>query len=253
MAQWQDADTLIIWLALGLLVLLVLVGAMLFFTRMYINRRMVDAQKLSNLEVAHQKQLLNDSIRVQEKERERIARDIHDELISKLNIMVLLAENNPNKAAEVLQTSIKTARRISHDLSPPMLEQHRFVELVESLLEHFKSGFELDYFASDPQGISLSKTTKLQVIRILQEVLNNILVHASAKCIRIGLRIAPRYLAIRIQDDGKGFDSEKVKNGLGLQNIEMRTQLLLGRHRLRSAPGKGTVYFFLFPLNSNAQ
>ena len=250
MAEWQDADTLIWWLAAGLAILLVLAGSMLVFTRLYVNKRMADAQRLANMEVEHQKALLNDSILVQEKERERIARDLHDDLISKLNIMVLLAETDRDQQAEVLQTAIKTARRISHDLSPPMLSGNSFPELLQPLVDHFEKAFSLRYFLSDCHQVTIADRTKLQGLRIIQEVLNNVVVHAEATSIELGVRLAPTYLSVAIRDNGKGFDPEKIKNGLGLQNIEMRTQLLNGQQRVHTAPGKGTAYFLYFPLNS---
>ena len=251
MAEWQDADTLIIWLIIGLLVLMTLAGFLLVFTRIYMNRKISDAQKLARLQVEHQKELLNDSIRVQEKERERIARDIHDELISGLNIMVLLDNKDQQKASELLQQSIQTARRISHDLSPPLLEEHRFVEFAEELINHFKPEYNVDFYVSDINQTAIPSNIKLQLIRILQEVLNNTLKYAEAKSVELVIHLSPTWMGMAIRDDGKGFDVDDKKKGLGLRNIEMRTQMLDGKFKLKSEKGRGTSYLFGFPLNNN--
>jgi len=250
MAEWQEAETLIIWLAVGLGMMLTLIGAIVVFTRIYLNRKMADARTLSEMQLAHQKELLNDSIRVQEKERERIAQDIHDELIASLNIMVLLDNSDRQKSEELLQQSIQTARRISHDLSPPMLEEYSFSEFIEQLISPFQSEFEVDFFVSDTSLEPLPPATKLQLIRILQEILNNLLKYAQTPRIKLMLRFTPTLLSIILCDYGQGFDTQKAKKGLGLRNIEMRTQMLGGQFKLRSIIGEGTSYVFAFPLSN---
>jgi signal transduction histidine kinase len=251
MAEWQTAETQAIWLAVGLAFILVLIGFFIMFTRIYLRKRMSDTQKMANMQVDHQKKLLNDSIRVQEIERERIAADLHDELISKLNIVMLLTyssnNNNKNKdAADLLKYCIDAARRISHDLSPPLINENRFLEFVEDMISHYRNAFNINYYVSEHVEIDVESNMKLQLIRIMQEVLNNTLKHAEANTINFMVRITSNLMGIIIRDDGVGFDTKNNKSGLGLSNIEMRTQMLNGRYKLRSQINKGTSYFFLF-------
>lgn len=248
MEQWQQEETQAIWLAVGLVILLILVGAIILFTRIYLKRRLDDAQKMANMEVEHQKKLVNDSILVQENERQRIASDLHDELITKLNILLLTNySDEESQNNELLQDCITTARRISHDLSPALLEQNTIIEFIEELLSHLMESFDVQFHYTNLAPSKIPGATKLQVLRIIQEVINNTLKHADAKSIVVNIRISKSSVGITIQDDGKGFEMNNGKVGLGLSNIEMRTQMLDGKHKVRSALGKGTSYFFLIP------
>lgn len=251
MAEWQTAETQAIWLAVGLGFILVLIGFFIMFTRIYLRKRMSDTRRIANMQVEHQKKLLSDSIKVQEIERERIAADLHDELISKLNIVMLLtysnkSTNNNKDAADLLKYCIDAARRISHDLSPPLINENKFLEFVEDMISHYRKAFHINYYVSEHEEVEVESNMKLQLIRIMQEVLNNILKHAEANTINFMVRITSNSMGIIIKDDGIGFDVDTHKSGLGLSNIEMRTQMLNGKYKLRSKLHKGTSYFFLF-------
>lgn len=249
MAEWQTEQIQALWLAGFILILFILVGAILLFTKIYIKQRLADAKKLTDLQLDHQKKLVEDSIKVQESERERIAADLHDDLIGKLNAVLIMNNlHKYNEASDLLKNTIQIARSISHDLHPPMVEESTLVELIDTSLLGFTSHISIEHVTITLDDTVLPFDIKLQTIRIIQEIINNTLKHAEATQITILLRTTPTYLGISIKDNGKGFDSGLSKKGLGLSNIEMRTQSLGGKYKLRSKKGKGTCYFFLFSL-----
>jgi len=250
MADWQKPETLAIWLSIGVGTVLLLITAIILFTRFYIQRMLREEQERAQLKLDYQKDLLNDSVRVQERERNRIAADLHDGLISRLNVLMLTLhspQHTPVAPSELLKESITIARRISHDLSPPLLNETDLVDLVNDFIIPLKSIFEIKvYFTQEVQPV-INPETKLQLFRIVQEVISNIIKHARAKSIYIHMRLSEQRISISIQDDGIGFDADKPK-GLGHKNIELRTQLLKGSCRFKSAPQQGTR--FLMYLNN---
>ena len=249
MGNWKNEETIVLWLAIGLTVLLGLLIFILLLSRIYIKKRLADAKKLTDLQLEHQKKLVEDSIKVQESERERIAADLHDDLIGKLNAVLIM--NNLHKyteASDLLKNTIQIARSISHDLHPPMIEESTLIELIDTSLLGFASQISIEHVNITLDDMVLPFDIKLQTIRIIQEIINNTLKHAEATQITILLRTTPTYLGISIKDNGKGFDTVLSKKGLGLSNIEMRTQSLGGNYKLHSKKGKGTCYFFLFSL-----
>ena len=92
---------------------------------------------------------------------------------------------------------------------------------------------------------------KIQFIRILQEVMTNINKHAKASLVKIHYRQSKKYIIIIISDNGIGFNSKKIKRGLGLNNIETRVQYLQGHYRITSKINKGTSSLFLFHNKKN--
>ncbi|NQU55101.1 MAG: sensor histidine kinase, partial [Bacteroidetes bacterium] len=85
---------------------------------------------------------------------------------------------------------------------------------------------------------------ELAIFRIVQELLNNAIKHSGADLIKLNVRFSENYLAVLLADNGKGFNmKEKMNTGLGLKNLESRTQLLKAEFRMNSKPGKGTGAF----------
>jgi signal transduction histidine kinase len=88
--------------------------------------------------------------------------------------------------------------------------------------------------------------------RIIQEALNNILKHAQASTVRMYLTRNKRFLFLEIQDNGRGFVPEKVRKGLGLNNIRNRAELLGGKVHIKAAPGAGCILKVVIPFQRAA-
>lgn len=247
MAEWQDPQMFAVGLFIVLLFVAVLITSMVLLTRKYIKRIIHEQDKFTQARLEHQKSLLWNSVLVQEKERDRIASDLHDELISKLTVLTYALQTNNEKVkpVELLGDSIKIARRITHDLRPPMLEETTLEELVEDFILPLRNAYAIGYYSRPRQHQALKTDVKLQLFRIVQEVVNNILKHAHASEISIYLRITDSLVALAIRDNGVGFDVSEKAKGLGLKNIEFRAQLLSARSRFKSAPNNGTTFQLL--------
>jgi two-component system NarL family sensor kinase len=244
MANWQKPETLAIWLGIGLTVIVLLITSIILFTRVYVRRIMQEQSKRARLRLEYQKDLLQDSIRVQERERNRIAANLHDELISKLNILLLtLYQGDPaqNTTQELLKESIGVARRISHDLSPPLLGETDLPELITDFVSPLQRVFKVHYHVSRYSDRQIDNETKLQLFRVIQEIISNIIRHAQAQTIDINIRISDRNLSLCISDDGIGLKDVKSK-GLGHKNIELRVQLLKGKYRFSPTKPQGTQF-----------
>lgn len=252
MAAWQHQEQFAVWLGIIIVLFLGLFMVFVTFTRLYFARIIREEKKLQVALLAHQKQLLEDSILVQERERTRIAADLHDALISKLNVSLLTLTTTADlaKTRLLLQNSITIARQISHDLSPPMVESCSIMELMNIFISPLKSIHQVNFYAQTYVGdFPLETPMKLQLFRIFQEVINNILKHANANQIDIVLRKTTHYFALSISDNGVGLSVKKQK-GLGLKNIALRISLLNGVFNFNSNIGQGTRFFCIIPLQA---
>lgn len=249
MGNWKDPEVMALWVWIALIMVLFFAGAIVLLIRTYIKRVRKEEEEKAELALQAQKELLLNSVLVQEKERKRIAADLHDNLVSRLQVIRL--SNNTGETTETinqyLQESMKVARRISHDLSPPMLENSALSVLIGDYLEPIKTLYQIHFFANEEKDLIINNAMKLQVLRIFQEVLNNCIKHAKATKIEAQIRANQSSLALLIRDNGLGF-SMKSPQGMGMKNIETRCQLLNGSYRFKSKEKEGTQFLLLVPL-----
>lgn len=239
--------------AIGLLLLMAL-GIVAFF---YFSRRKIVQAELekANLEIAHQKEMLQATIRTQEEERSRIAQDMHDAISSKLNVVSLnanfladpeISSEEANKmGATILQVTgsvLENSRRIAHDLLPPTLSKFGLQAALEELCEEVgESGaFAVQPRLSYKTG-TLAAEQELHLFRIVQELINNSIKHSQATELGVSLESTKNNVSLHYQDNGKGFDPEAMRRakGLGMTGIENRVAMLDGRWELDASPGNG--------------
>ena len=256
MEAWRDPVTLATWIAVGLLAMAVLVGAMAVFTRLYLKRMLRAQQEIANAALEHQQALLETSLSVQERERSRIAADLHDELMGKLNTLALAASSKQQlpEQEQLVRQSIESVRRIAHDLTPPLLQYTTLGQLMEQQLRAVAQHYHVDICVQEHNEQPLPGSMKLQVLRIFQELLSNALKHAAASSIALGLRTTNNYLFLSLRDDGKGFQpSNDSSAGLGLRNVELRAQVLNANHRYKQNGKPGTHFVLLLPQTASTQ
>ncbi len=249
MAAWQNPENFALWLALVLGFVIFLVGFFLFFTRLYFLRLLKEQQKVQDTRVAYQQQLLEDSIKVQERERGRIAMDLHDNLIAKINIALisLHTEQPLEYTSTMLQDSMVLARQISHNLSPPLLEDSSLHDLMEAFIHPVRAQVPIHFSYANSSTQPLDSDVKLQLFRIFQELVNNALKHAEASALTIHLHFGSQWIGLSVQDNGRGFLVEQMQRGLGFKNINLRSDLLQGHFKVASQPEQGSS--FLIVLN----
>ncbi|MEM9545269.1 MAG: ATP-binding protein [Bacteroidota bacterium] len=249
MDPWQEPQTLATYLLIVLLFVLILISAIIIAVKVSIKKTFEAKEKENNLKLEHQQKLLENSVLIQERERARIAADIHDELIGKLTAIKMTNQLRENTKAldDLISSSIKIARRISHDLMPPLIEYSSLEEIIKETVRPWQNQLAINMLFNGTKDLSISAKIKLHIVRIIQEILVNIDKHSNADLTTISLRISPHWISLVIEDNGIGFDRKRIKNGLGLSNIETRLQYIKGRYKLKSVEGKGTKYIILIP------
>jgi two-component system NarL family sensor kinase len=233
-------------LIIGTTAILTLAFFVIFFVLMHQKRMFENRALIKEKENLYQKKLLDASIEVAELEREKIATNIHDDVGTLLNVINLhlnrMARNEDNKeltrelikeSKELLESSIETIRCISRDLMPPILIRLGFENGIAELCRQVKISDEIDVeFIASKQALSLSKKTELQLYRIVQEAVNNIIKHAKATKITITIQSGISTQTIQITHNGKGISSDMInrlsagKGGVGLRSIQSRAQMI---------------------------
>lgn len=193
------------------------------------------------------------TIRGQEEERERIARELHDTIAQNLRYCKSLCENSSTqdlkKLSDVLSKSLVEVRSMSYNLSPPDITKNDFLFCIKNLCEEFNEARNLSIRLSiieNTDATFLSKDEILNLYRIVQEALTNIMKHAKAEeaviMIRNNNEEETAGLYIYISDDGTGFDTENVDNRkhYGIQGMKKRASLIGADLNITSTPGEGT-------------
>jgi two-component system NarL family sensor kinase len=247
MEKWLDPKTITLWIIIVLALITLL--AVSFVKLVHLNfRRMVENKlKESRMQIEYQKKLLETGIIAQEQERTRIAADLHDSLIGKLTIIRLKnqTEYNFDQIDSLLGESINEARRISHDLSPPMIGFTELDELVDNIIATWKKQIPIIFHKHIYPDVTIHPDVKIQAIRIVQELLVNIHKHSGASLVHINLKVTPSYFALVVSDNGNGFDINTLKKGIGLKNIELRMLYLKGHHKIKTGKNGTTAILII--------
>jgi signal transduction histidine kinase len=250
---WQRTKS--IWIS-GLLIILGLsaLAAYLQFSRKEL-RLARDAQM----------QLSGRLIDAQEKERSRLAAELHDDFSQRLALLALGLENasealpdSPRAAKQQLQELINSAgelgadiHTVSHRLHSATLESLGLGPGVSSLCKEFtdRHGIEIDYSADNIPRI-VDPDVALCLFRIVQEALQNLRKHSGAARAEVRLMKRADRILVSVYDQGKGFDMSDMKahEGLGIQSMGERARLLSGRFEIHSKPGRGTRVEAAIPL-----
>lgn len=222
-------------------------------------------ERIGNLKIVlEHKDIDFDVLDVQEKERQRIARDLHDtslqnltHLIHKIELSSLYIDQDQTKAKlelsavnKILKETINEIRNIIFDLRPMTFDDLGMKAALERLLAEINENKKY-VIKSDIENVSCEKKSVLVFIyRIVQESLNNIIKHADAKKIYFNCKYNKGCCIIDIKDDGKGFGENLAKDKhFGLALMRERINILQGKMNIKSKPGKGTEIHIEIPLD----
>jgi len=199
-------------------------------------------------------------LNVHEDERKRLSRELHDDLGQRLNAVKIgvdtLAEDLANfptnifdhvsDLSRILQSSIESVRNICAGLRPASLEMSGLVEAIKKDCANLTAvhGLKIDLKSSGMKKVKLDSEAEINLYRVFQESLNNVVKHAGASKVTISLIASHPIIRMRIEDNGKGFDTlermGKNDNKLGLVGIAERVDLMGGTFEMVSRPGVGT-------------
>jgi signal transduction histidine kinase len=196
----------------------------------------------------------------EEKERNRIGRELHDGVCSelaavKMNLDIIKPgcsdQTGIEKVISHITTTNESIRNLSHDLNSMVLLKFGLIPAIHNLFEKIenlnncKTKVEISEFNNH-----LEKSIETTIYRIIQEIVNNIIKHSRATEISIYLCQKNKNITILINDNGVGFDvkSEKAEKGIGLNNIRYRVALLNGKIEILSEINAGTKFIIEFPI-----
>lgn len=199
-------------------------------------------------------------------ERQRISQELHDDIVSRLftlrfrwNALKLAGEDEFTAlhreylgVLEVLETDI---RNLSHELRHVLYtEAEDFLDVLESILRDKSeiANFTYQFQCTNPADWeALSYLTQINLRRLFEEVLQNVVKHAQATTVSINLYRDGDSLHISIADNGKGFSPTQVKKGIGIKNLENRSRKLNGSFAIHSTLNIGTIVNICIPIKTN--
>ncbi len=231
---------------------------------LYITYRQKQKQKLEETILRIKEVRSNELLNAELRERKRIGEELHDGLGQILSVLKLtltslqrkLLPEQPKQnelllnAIDLTDNAFSELRNISHNLAPIFLQEKGLVASIKSLLEPLLESkkFRLNMDFSDVRS-SVDSFVELTIYRVIQEVINNIIVHSEATEINFQLLENDEEVMIMIEDNGKGFDISNIKgNGIGLKNIISRIDNIDGTVHIDTALGRGTIITIIVPV-----
>jgi PAS domain S-box-containing protein len=228
-----------------------------------LERQVAERTELSEARAKQLQQLTVELIEAEENERQRIAGWLHDDLQQLLAGARLQVQSASLKADpafvlknvdRLLEEAINSSRRLSHELSPPVLHQFGLLASLKWLVQQVDElfGLKVDLAADDIKDID-DKSLKVLLFRAVQELLFNVVKHSGMKTASVRLSGAVHKISLTVMDQGRGFKPEalntgKAKGGLGLASLKERVNALGGDFVINSAPGKGSRFALSFPV-----
>jgi len=192
------------------------------------------------------------------KERERIARDLHDSVTQTLYSLSLFvdatqkalqaektdkAQKHVHELRKLAREAMLDMRLLIFELHPPILQKEGMVVALKTRLESVeaRSGIRTEYQVINERELPLA--IEAELYRIAQEALTNVVKHSQADSVNVTLYYGKNRFKMKVQDNGVGFDVEKVDEGggMGIRGIRERVQRMNGRLYVESTPQKGTI------------
>jgi signal transduction histidine kinase len=227
------------------------------------NKLLQQRQQLQQAQLTHQKELLQVVIESQEVERTRIGRDLHDDVgaaISNLRLIIEMFKpasvdenyhNFVSTSKNIIDKMMTDVRHISHNLSPTALTYYGLSFAVEEQCTIItQSGkLKIDFNNQVPQLLEkLSLPVTTAIYRVLEELLNNTLKHASASKSELSFTADEKTLNIEYTDNGIGMNEKTVNQGIGMHNIESRLTVINAEYKIKTSPGSGFSIQIKYPL-----
>lgn len=237
-----------------LCMILIILGSIVFVFK----ERIKKIKKEKNMQEEFTRQLIS----AHEDERKRIAKELHDSLSQNLLVIknkAVLGLNSENKTlfydiSDLSSSTLQEIREISYNLHPYQLERLGLTKAIKSVTERTLKSTDIDFNVdSDIIDKIFNPEEEINIFRIIQECINNIIKHSDATKAELLIKRQTDKVQIMISDNGKGFDinallSDKLKRGFGLMDITERAKIFKGIVEFESIPGKGTKCIIKIPL-----
>ena len=238
------------------IVLLIIIGFLWYNRKRLQQKATLEAEKNK-----YRKKLLEASIDAEEKERKRIAGELHDGVAQQLSGLKMawqviskeLKGKNFEKLKEITLTLDETAdeiRNLSHQMMPKVLTTGGLIYAIEDMLskslKYSRIKYEFEHFGIESSRFDTK--IELSLYRVCQELINNVIKHSEADFVSVQLFKSSNNLILMLEDNGKGMKSDKKKQGIGLLNIASRIDTVNGEINYQPGPDSGTVATIKIPL-----
>lgn len=223
----------------------VLIFFIIFIVLLYQKRMLASKTAMANAEREHKEELLRTSLEIAEKERQRIAANLHDDIGITLNVVKInlkrfeknidkrdIVEEIVTESNQMIDRSLETVRAIYNDIVPVTLVKLGLIRAIMEICRQLEKSLSLDLHLSTQEFVFNDKQRELQLYRLIKEVLNNTVRHGKPRFIEINIERAEDNLIVIILHDGIGITTEQVKDlakkstGIGLRSILNRSGLL---------------------------
>ncbi len=236
-------------------------------TLLLILRSVISRKKMARLQESLKTQelaTLDAMVEGRENEQKRLAIELHDTIGSILSAIKYAFKSIEThlpviqyaKINTMLDEALQEVRRISHDMASSTVSEKGVTEALSQLCDTIKNlgqiQIQLEVYGFNER---IEAAFEIQLYRITQELLTNILRHAHARNVSIQLIKNKAEINMMVTDDGKGFDTKdlQMKRGIGLKNIDKRVHGLSGNWNIDSGKGSGTTVIITIPINNTAR
>jgi len=247
MQPWKNENIILIWFCIGLLLIIILSIGFVFLLKVNHKKHLDNENKIKTLQQQYIQKLQHSSIEIQEKEKQRIGSDLHDSVMNALHVLFLKSQVAPreDKLAHTIEETMELTRRISNGLNPPLLEYASLENLTRDLFQQWSAFYSIQNQYSKSAQRDLNLEQKKHILRIIQELMSNIHKHAQATHIDFQLRLSTHYVAFKMTDNGIGFGSKAKNKGIGIQNIQTRTEIIGATFKYKKQLEPGVTFLFL--------
>lgn len=207
------------------------------------------------------------SLEIQEEERRHLAQELHDELgqtITAIKAVAVAITNEQKPDVEHIDSSVKTiieysdhiykvAKNMMHRLRPSVLDEFGLIKALQNMIDDWNSRQDeiFCHFSFSDIPSDMPESLKINLFRIIQESLTNVLKHSSASKVSISMNKTKsnnmEQINLKIQDDGVGLDKEKIMPGLGLLGMKERVEMNNGTFELTSETNNGITIEIIIP------
>lgn len=203
------------------------------------------------------------SLKKIQEEKQRIAKDLHDNLGAELTLIGSLIElkslhsdnlKDKNELNEISE-KVRTAAMLMRDTIWTTMNEHLNISQIGNRIKNFADKLSKPknikvHYHFNGEDISLNPQITLNLYRSIQEVINNAIKYSQAKNLNINIFSTKKNIQIKVEDDGIGFNKEKTSEGYGIQNIFSRANVAGFSVQLQTEKDKGTSYEFIIPIQS---
>jgi len=249
------------WIFISLAGIIALASILILSLRNYHNKKKLHEQHLLTLEKKHQLSTLEAKMQAREEERNRIAREMHDDIGSALTSILYLSddlktgnEENQGYAADRIGVTasavVDKMNEIIWSMNPEYDSLNDLIAYIRQHCAEFLGDYGLNYSLNAPETMNdlpLSGEQRRNIYLVIKEALHNIVKHAAATDVSINLRVAENYLTVFIRDNGKGFNQPSAF-GNGLKNMQHRIETIGGRFNI--SRDNGTIIELMCPLST---